>query len=575
MTIVGERQRRDRVRRRAAVAIAVMGLIDLVSGVTPPLGDRVADLRGWVPFTVPEASAMLVTAAGLALVLLAGGLRRGHRRAWATSLALLVLSAALHVVKGLDVEEAVAALAMAGYLAARRECFPVASSPRQTRAGLLTALLGASIATLAAGLALHLTHPGGLHLPLGEALVAAAERLVGLTSIAVPGRTGHLLTRSLEGVGLGLLATAAWLALRPLVTRHAPATHVDPRVREIVARHGAGTLDYFALRDDKVHFLWGDSVVAYSVRGGVCLVSPDPIGPVEERAEVWAAFRRFAEEHGWTVAILGVSEGWLPTYEADDMRSLYVGDEAIVDLPTFSLDGKRGKGLRHAVNRAETAGYTFELRDPSQLGPELAAELRRVLTESRRGGVERGYAMTLGRAFDPEDHGLLLGIAYEPSGEVAAFCQFVPAPGIGGWSLDLMRRSDRDHPNSITDFVVVSTILAIREWGATGLALNFATLRAVLAGEAGDGWSTRVQALVARQLSESMQIESLWRYNSKYRPRWQPRFAVYDQPEHVVPSALAVARAESFWELPVIGRFLRPSEPAPVPAPERERELVG
>ncbi len=114
--------------------------------------------------------------------------------------------------------------------------------------------------------------------------------------------------------------------------------------------------------------------------------------------------------------------------------------------------------------------------------------------------------------------------------------------------------------------VVVSTILAIREWGATGLALNFATLRAVLAGEAGDSWSKRMQAVIARQLSSSMQIESLWKHNAKYRPTWQPRFAVYDGPEHMISSAIAVARAESFSELPVIGRFFQPTPEDPAPA---------
>jgi lysylphosphatidylglycerol synthetase-like protein (DUF2156 family) len=182
------------------------------------------------------------------------------------------------------------------------------------------------------------------------------------------------------------------------------------------------------------------------------------------------------------------------------------------------------------------------------------------MRDSRRGGVERGYAMTLGRVFEPDDHGLLIGIAFEPSGEPAAFCHFVPAPGIGGWSLDLTSRSDRPHPNSISDFVIVQTILALQQWGATGLALNFATMRAVLAGETGDTWPQKVQAVMARHLSDSMQIESLWKHNAKYRPTWQPRYAVYDGPEHVVPSALAVAKAESFWELPLIGRFFTPEE---------------
>ncbi len=545
-----------------------MGVIDLASGVTPPFAGRLHVLRGWLPLTVPQASAVLVTAAGVALVLLAGGVRRGQRRAWALSIGLLMSSAVLHVAKGLDVEEAVVALGLAVHLLRRPECFPAPSCPQRTRRGVATIAIGAATATVAAGTVLWVDPRLHHHLSPGQAFAAAGERLVGVTTIPVPGRAGAFLTPSMATVGITLVAVAAWLAFRPILAHHhGPHASIDDRAREIVARYGGGSLDYFALRDDKLRFVTGESLVAYSLQGGTCLVSPDPIGPEADRARAWQAFRAFAEGNGWPVAVLGASEAWLPTYAADGMRSLYVGDEAVVDPTTFTLEGGRAKGLRHAVNRAERAGYRFELRDPAFLEPELEDGLRRVLEGSRRGGVERGYAMTLGRVFDPADRGLLLGIAFEPSGEPAAFCQFVPAPGAGGWSLDLMRRSDREHPNSITDYVIVSTLLAIRHWGATSLVLNFATLRAVLDGAAEDTWSNRVQGAVARQLSGSMQIESLWKHNAKYRPAWQARYAVYDGPEHILPSAVAVARAESFFDLPVIGRWFQPpAHPAPAPA---------
>jgi hypothetical protein len=148
-----------------------------------------------------------------------------------------------------------------------------------------------------------------------------------------------------------------------------------------------------------------------------------------------------------------------------------------------------------------------------------------------------------------------------------AFCQYVPAPGINGFSLDLMRRDNGEHPNGLLDFAVVETIRHLKADGKRGLGLNFATMRAVLAGEAGDGLSQRVQAWLLRRMSDSMQIESLWRFNAKFDPDWQPRYALYDSPEHALACAIAVARAESFWELPVIGRFLVPSTPAAAPPP--------
>jgi lysylphosphatidylglycerol synthetase-like protein (DUF2156 family) len=192
----------------------------------------------------------------------------------------------------------------------------------------------------------------------------------------------------------------------------------------------------------------------------------------------------------------------------------------------------------------------------------LRDQLKDVMTKSRRGDVERGFSMTLGRVFDETDSGLLLAVVHgPPEAAPVAFCQYVPAPGIDGYSLDLMRRDDGEHPNGLIDFAVVETIRELQRRGHQGLGLNFATMRAVLAGEAGEGMTQRVQAWVLRRMGDSMQIESLWKFNAKFDPDWQPRYAIYDAPENTLAVAIAVARAESFWELPVIGRFLVPSGP--------------
>ena len=91
-------------------------------------------------------------------------------------------------------------------------------------------------------------------------------------------------------------------------------------------------------------------------------------------------------------------------------------------------------------------------------------------------------------------------------------------------------------------------------------------MRAVLADEANEGVVQRAERWLLRRMSGSMQIESLWRFNAKYDPDWRPLYAVYDARENMLPAALAVARAESFWELPIVGRFLTPADDhAPAP----------
>jgi lysylphosphatidylglycerol synthetase-like protein (DUF2156 family) len=136
----------------------------------------------------------------------------------------------------------------------------------------------------------------------------------------------------------------------------------------------------------------------------------------------------------------------------------------------------------------------------------------------------------------------------------------VPARGIQGWSLDLMRRSEAPGvPNGITEFIVAKTIDHLKTQGSVGLALNFATFRAVLASEAGDRLVQRAQKWILERVGDSMQIESLWTFNEKFQPEWNPRYAAYDSPEHMLSASIAVARAESFFEIPIIGRFFKPA----------------
>jgi len=614
--------RRKRVRRAVAAVVMLSGVLNLVTALSPvQTRGHLHPYLGYVPLGASEAAGALDALAGIVLLIVALGLRRGQRLAWFVAITIEAITSVLHILRGGQVFPALVALAVVAGLAWARDSFRGRFDPPSLRAGAATLLGGAVGATAFSTIALwlgvafyrHDHHHTHVHsLPFGSAFLASAGGLVGINSVKLPDMVADFTDPALLAVGLGLAAVALLFVFRPVVDRRrdrkpgeaathqaredggnlngaagARAAHVGipidstgtahpmddfRRARDIVARRGSGTLDYFALRSDKQHFFDRDSVVAYAIRSGVCLVSPDPIGPPEERQRLWAAFRRFADEHGWAIAILAAGQEWLPIYDSSGMRDLYIGDEGVVDVRTLSLQGGTKKGLRQAVNRIAKYGYTISFHDPADVDEKLAEALRDVMTQSRRGGVERGFSMTLGRIFDPLDVGLLLAVASGPDGDPVAFCQFVPAPGIDGYSLDLMRRDNGDHPNGLFDFILVRTIEHLKLEGYGRLGLNFAMMRAVLAGEAGDGVSRKIERWLLRRMSDSMQIESLWRFNAKFDPEWLPRFVVWDSAEQSLAAALAIAKAESFWELPLIGRFLVPSE-AGAGAAEAEAEV--
>ncbi|HZU81077.1 MAG TPA: phosphatidylglycerol lysyltransferase domain-containing protein, partial [Acidimicrobiales bacterium] len=555
------RRRSRRVRRWVSLALALAGLVDLLSALTPPLRARLHVVLQVLPLAATQAAGAVVALAGVALLALARGIRRGQQRAWLIAVVLVSVTLVLHVVRGGDLEESLLSAVVLLLLLVFRAEFRAPSDAPSTRSAVWTALGGVVGITVVTTVAVEITLRVGRHphrfIPVWRAARAVLERLVGVQSVRLTDRLDDFLAPSLLAVGIVTAVACLILVTRPAVDRRMSAGRAaELRARDIVRRHGQGTLDYFALRSDKRWFFHRDSLVAYAIYSGVCLVSPDPVGPRAEREQVWAAFRRFADDRGWVVSVMGASEEFLPLYRATGMHHIYVGDEALVDVQRFSLGGGHMKGLRQAFNRIAKYGYTATFHDPSRLGRDMADRLIPLMSQSRRGEFERGFSMMLGRIFDPRDHGLILCVVTAPDGAPAAMCQFVPAPGIDGYSLDLMRRDRGEHPNGLIDFALVSTIEHLRELGYRGLSLNFAAMRSILEGERGDGVTQRVERWALQKMSSFLQIETLWRFNAKYGPDWLPRYVVYDTAEHLVPAVLAILRAESLTEVPVIGRVL-------------------
>jgi lysyl-tRNA synthetase class 2 len=561
---LGAQRRRRAIRRLAAGLLLATGIIDVIVAVSPPLRQRLEDALSILPIGVVEGAATITAIAGVVMIMVARGVRRGQHRAWLVAVLTLVVTTATHLLRGGTPLGSLLAIAVLAILVLGRDNFTAATDRTSLETAWPRLLLVALLAVIATTVGVELSNLHRHSLPPWPTVMAAgAERLVGITSIALPDKIADFVDPTMLAVGLSLLVIALYLATRPVVDRRiaeqsatSERRRAEQRARDIVTRHGRGTLDYFALRDDKQFFFHRDSLVAYAVYGGVALLSPDPIGPEGDRSEVFSAFRAFAESRGWTIGVMAAGEAWLSTYAEAGLHSIYLGDEAIVDCPSFTLAGGHMKGLRQACSRLARHGYSVEFHDPARIDPAEVTDVVELIAKLRRGQDERGFSMMLGRLFDPRDDGLLLTIVKGPDGTPAAVCQFVPSPAVGGYSLDLMRRDPGEHPNGLIDYALCSTIAHLAAEGHRGLSLNFAAFRSVLDGERGEGTFTKVERWALRRLSGVLPIETLWSFNAKYQPSWLPRYLVYPAAESFVPVVAAILRAEAITEIPVIGRLL-------------------
>jgi lysyl-tRNA synthetase class 2 len=283
----------------------------------------------------------------------------------------------------------------------------------------------------------------------------------------------------------------------------------------------------------------------------VLLVSGDPVGVDAAIPALLRELSDFAERRALTIAALGVSERLRPLFEQLGLRSLYVGDEAIVDTRVFSLEGRPIRKVRQSVSRLEKAGFAVELCEVASLDRATLAELRRVSDEWRCGEPERGFSMALDELCCHEQTDTLVVIARDVGGVVRGFLQLVPSYGRSAMSLSAMRR-ERTTPNGMMEFLLVRSIELLRERGIEEVSLNFAAFARIVHAPRG------VLQRAARRLilfgDRFFQIESLYRFNAKFFPRWEPRYFMFDGFRHMPRAAVAAARAEG--HLPTPSRLL-------------------
>jgi lysyl-tRNA synthetase, class II len=190
------------------------------------------------------------------------------------------------------------------------------------------------------------------------------------------------------------------------------------------------------------------------------------------------------------------------------------------------------------------------VRRSGDLSPAEVTALDELSRRWRGDSAERGFSMSLGRLFDQRDPDMLVVAARDADGRVRGFLHLVPW-GADGASLDVMRR-DRAAPSWLNDFLVVEATRHLPELGVQRLSLNFSFLRAVLAAGSGPGvpGRLRVARWLLRRLSGPFQIETLYRFNRKFNPDWQPRYLAIEALEELPRVALATMRAEGLLAAP-------------------------
>ncbi len=533
--------------------VAAAGVIGIVNAILPSHGHH-SLIAALAPGRVRPLTKALAGPLGFALLYTARGLARGRRRAWQLALALLGLSTAFHLLHRFGIGVAVTGALTVALVALRHRFDRLGDPATRLRALLLAAvavpvIFGYGLAALWVN-RLMADQP----FTLGFAFRETARALVGLSlrgSAHLAGDFGDWFPTSLFLLGLaaGAAVLAAWLA--PWRHRVAQEARERELARSLVAAWGVDTLAPFVLRADKSYFFSEDerAFVAYRVVGGVAIVSGDPIGPREEFPPLVARFIDFARSRDWRIAILGVSESCLDLYRRHGLHALYHGDEAVIEVGSFSLEGRPIRKVRQSVHRLERAGFRAEVLDPREIDGKLRSELEAIARAWRGGEPERGFVMALDALFGLEDAVFVIGRG--PDGTPGGFLHFAVCRQGRALSLSSMPRL-RNTPNGFNEWLVCEAVGWARGHGFERVSLNFAPFAALLAPEAQLSALQKAERRALLTLKGHFQLDNLLLFNRKFFPGWQRRFVVYERLRDLPRVGVAALAAEAY--LPFGGR---------------------
>lgn len=536
--------------RRLAWLVAMCGLTDLVAALLPRAA--FAGVPRWLgPHAAAGAAHALLVPAGLLLLITSRGLMRRNRRAVTVAVTACAASAVLQLLGGTGFVVVALTSLLAIALAARRDAFAFHGDPA-ARPSSWWRLVGTLIAVVAYGVTAFWVHRAMAGLPFrpGPALADTLRAMVGRVPRDIERRHSEfadwypLTILSILTAGLAWTA-AAWL--RPWRQRLHTTAQLRLRATRLVRRWGADTLAPFALRGDKDWFVTGETLLAYRVVRGVALVSGDPIGPPDADRAALEDFLSFAKSRGWRTAVLGASDRLLSTYRSLGFAPVYHGDEAVIDTPAFSLDGRPMRAVRQAVHRLERGGYHAEVGMAGDLTTALRTELAAVEHAWLRGRQRTGFSMEMDSLFRLGGTDAAFVVGRDEHGRVAGFLHLAVCPASRSLSLSSMPRR-HDTPNGLTAWLIVAAVSWAREHGYQHLSLNFSPFASLLAG---DGQLAAAQRLQRRALLRvkrllALQLDNLSRFNEQFGPLRQPRYVMLETRADLPRVALAAMAAEGY-----------------------------
>ena len=512
-----------------AIFLLSLGLINIISVLTPAINERLVFLQNFVPLTIIAGSNYFVLVAGLFLLVTAAFMLKGLKMAWYFALVLCLFSLIGHLTKAIDYEEAIFSILVILILIASRKQYYIKPNTRLRSLGVQTtvlAIVGVLIYGCIGFYFLDQRH-FAIDFSWNQAVKYTFENflLIGSSDLVAHDPFARMFLHSINISGFLSVAFLVYTLIAPYISKPVTTTEEFKDARALVEKYGDSSLDYFKTYRDKLIFTTGDldGFISYRIAGDFAVALEGPVANEPNKIPLIKSFDRYSLENGFKSIYYRVSQEHLNGYIALGKKMLFLGQEAVVDLTSFSLEGGNRKSIRNAVKKVSNEGFFSKVyKSPIQDGllQKLEAVSDQWLEETKRNEFVFSQGMFIWEELKQQSI-----ITVENAEEkIVAFLNIIPDYVKGEETYDLIRKT-ADAPNGVIDFIMVALFNYLRENGFKAVNIGFSPFSGL---SAPHNFPERSMKFAYERIRSFSHYKGLRQAKEKFAPVWHNKYLVYE-----------------------------------------------
>lgn len=531
----------------APVLLLFLGIANILSALTPALAERLKLLKDFIPYDIIEVSNTAVLVIGIILIATAVALIRGYKNSYYLALVLASVSLVGHFFKGIDYEEAILASIAIVVLLYQRKTYYIKSVPLQAlkwQNGLI--VIACVLMYGIIGFYVLDARHFNTNFTFGESIIETFKTFILLDGNLKPITTfGRYFIYSINMLGVSSLLYMVWL----LYKRFSAETHLNTleieRAKQMVKSFGNSSMDYFKTYEDKQFYFFENEAgfIAYKTTNSYAVVLENPVLRMTTSEAISEKIKEFELAmllKNLNAIYYRIPEHSLDVYEALGKKKLLLGEDAYVNLQTFTLEGGDAKPLRNAINKVEKAGYVFKINKAPQTDGFLQ-QLAFVSNNWLKDMEREELSFSQGYFIEKELKNQTILTVENSDGKIVAFLNIIENSVPQELNFDLMRKTS-DAPNGTMDFLFAQMMQHFKIQGYKTVNLGMVPLSGI---DKPENITEQALKLAYERIKQFSHYKSLRFFKEKFKPYWIKVYAVYDTDLDLVNLTKVLSRVTS------------------------------